>query len=266
MIENALERLRKQKPLIHHITNEVTIDDCANATLCTGALPVMTHAVDEVEEMVAASDALVINIGTPVPEQIEAMILAGKKATELNIPVILDPVGIGATQLRTEIIERLAENVNISVIKGNKGEISVLANMGGKVKGVESIGEYKEIHKACRIVSEKYNCVAIASGVIDIITDSRDIYEVNNGHTMLGHVVGTGCMSSSVLGAFAALKENITMSSVTALAFFGTAGQIAAERDDVKGPGTFKAAFFDELYNMTDEKLKKYLDVNHING
>lgn len=264
MLENSLARLKEKKPLIHHITNEVTINDCANATLCTGALPVMTHAVEEVEDMVAASDALVINIGTPVPEQMKAMVMAGKKATELGIPVVLDPVGIGATPLRTELIEKLAENINISIIAGNKGEISVLADMGGEVKGVESIGEYKEIYKACRVVSEKYNCVTVASGNTDIITDHERVFEVSNGDPMLGCVVGTGCMSTSVLGAFAALKDDIALSAVTAAACFGIAGELAGRRNSVKGPGTFKPAFFDELYGMNDLKLKKYLNVRRL--
>lgn len=261
MIEQLLERVRQRKPLIHHITNQVTINDCANITLCMGALPVMAHAIEEVEEMVSAAGALVLNIGTLTPDQIEAMITAGKKANQMNIPVILDPVGAGATALRTDSAKRILAEVRVAVIKGNAGEISILAGQGGTVKGVESVGRYDNIEDICSNLASVYDCTVVVTGSTDIIADARRMTKVHNGHPMLGRVVGTGCMAASVLGAFAAVESDRVLSSAAAMACFGIAGQMAAQREDVKGPGTFKAAFMDELYNLNSDKVKQYLNI-----
>jgi hydroxyethylthiazole kinase len=264
MIGQLLEKVRHEKPLIHHITNQVTINDCANATLCIGALPVMTHAVDEVEEMAAASSALVINIGTPTPDQIDAMVAAGKKANQLNIPVVLDPVGLGATKLRDDTIKRILDNVHVSVIKGNAGEISILAGQGGTVKGVESIGQYDNIEASCHDAAKIYDCTVVVTGAVDIIADSNRILMVKNGDAMMGRVVGTGCMAASMLGCFAAVESDHVQSSAAAMACFSIAGQLAAKRDDVKGPGTFKAALMDELYGLSAASVEQYLNIEEV--
>ncbi|MDK2903552.1 MAG: hydroxyethylthiazole kinase [Clostridiales bacterium] len=264
MIEQLLEKVRREKPLIHHITNQVTINDCANATLCIGALPVMTHAVDEVEEMAAASGALVLNIGTPTPDQIDAMVAAGKKANQLNIPVILDPVGLGATNLRNDTVKMILDNVHISVIKGNTGEISILAGRGGTVKGVESIGRYDNIETSCHDIAKAYGCTVVVTGAADMIADSNRTLMVKNGDAMMGRVVGTGCMAASMLGCFAAVESDHVQSSAAAMACFGIAGQLAAKRSDIKGPGTFKAALMDELYNLDTASIEQYLNIEEV--
>ncbi|HEX21676.1 MAG TPA: hydroxyethylthiazole kinase, partial [Actinobacteria bacterium] len=140
-----LAKIRATKPLLHHITNMVVMNETANATLCLGALPVMAHAREEVEEMVGFAGTLILNIGTLYPELVESMIAAGKKANELNVPVIFDPVGVGATKLRTDSAKKIISEVNISVVRGNAAEVSILGGFEGKIKGVESIGGYSNL-------------------------------------------------------------------------------------------------------------------------
>jgi len=255
MIESLLTKIRTQKPLVHHITNVVTINDCANVTLCIGALPVMAHAPEEVEQMVSAARALVLNIGTLTVEQIDAMVLAGKKANELGIPVILDPVGVGATDLRTENANKILRDVKVSIVKGNSAEISILAGMGGQIRGVESVGEHENIKEVCKILAVKYNTVVAMTSKQDIVTDGKTVYLIDNGHYMMSKVVGTGCMAASVIGAFAAIEEDCVKAAAAALASFGIAGEMAASKGDM-GPGTFKVLFFDELSDLSEKIIK----------
>lgn len=265
MIEGLLTKVRTQKPLIHHITNMVTISECANATLCIGALPVMAHAYDEVEQMVSAAEALILNIGTLTKEQVDVMILAGKKANELNIPVILDPVGVGATNLRTESAFKILNEVNISVIKGNGAEISILAGMGGRIKGVESVGEYNNIAETCKVLAKKYNTIVAMTSRQDIVTDGEIVYLIDNGHPMMGKVVGTGCMAASIIGTFAAVENDLLKATAEALVSFGIAGETAASAE-YTGPGTYKVLFMDALSNLTKEAVKAGQKINEVRG
>lgn len=255
MIDGLLKILREKKPLVHHITNMVTINDCANMTLAIGGLPVMAHAIEEVEEMVSAAQALVLNIGTLTGEQVEAMIKAGKTANSLMIPVILDPVGAGATELRTNAARRILNQIKIAVIKGNRAEMGILAGTGGKIRGVESEEEHGDIDVYKRFAIEN-DCIVAVSGATDIITDGVKAAYVDNGHPMMGTITGTGCMLSSVVGCFCGAVSDYFDATVAAFAAFGLAGELAAARPDVKGPASFKQAFFDEIYGITDEKIK----------
>ena len=248
---NMIDEVRRKKPLVHHITNYVTVNECANITLNMGALPVMAHAPEEVEEMVSMSGALVLNIGTLSKEQILAMILAGKKAASLDIPVVLDPVGAGATRMRTESCLKIMKELPLSAIKGNAAEISILAGLEAQISGVESIGvalDMKEV--AQRLAAEKGYVVAV-SGVQDIVTDGKETWLIDNGHSYMGEFVGTGCMAASVLGVFLALKDNPLESAVAGLASFEIAAEIASARNDVQGPGTFYPALMDEARKLT---------------
>lgn len=257
MKKELLKILREKKPLVHHITNIVTVNDCANITLAIGALPVMAHALEEVEEMVSAADALVLNIGTLTNEQVEAMIKAGKAANRLKVPVILDPVGAGATKLRTQSSKKILEEVKISVIKGNSAEISILAGKGGKIRGVESQSGADDISEAAKDLANAYNVVVAVSGVTDIITDGKRIAYVKNGHPMMGTITGTGCMLTSVVASFCGVCEDYFEATVEAFVAFGIAGERAAQSSNVKGPGSFKVTFFDEIYNLTPEIVEK---------
>ena len=259
-ISEILERIHKEKPLIHNITNMVAMNDTANSILAIGALPIMAHAQEEVGEMVKAAGALLLNIGTLTPEQIESMIVAGQVANSLKIPVILDPVGAGATNLRTESALRLQEKVKINIVRGNFAEISILAGLRGNIKGVESVGSEKNsVGIACSL-ARKYNQVAIITGKRDIVTDGKIVVEIDNGSPMLRIITATGCMATSLIASFAAVCDDYILASTGALVCFGLAGERAALK--AKGPGTFKLNLFDEIYNLNDEIISKGLKVN----
>jgi len=252
-IYGLLSRIKESKPLVHHITNWVTIYDCANVTRCIGALPVMAHASEEVEEMAGGAQALVLNIGTLTPSLVRSMISAAEKANEKKIPVVLDAVGVGATKLRTEKAKEILDKVKVDILKGNAGEIGTLAGIRAEVKGVESMnveGEKKEIAKAA---AKRYKTTVVITGKDDVISDGKEVYVVTNGHYMMGSVVGTGCMAASVIGAFAAVEKDYAKAAAYALVCFGIAGELAAK--EAKGPGTFKERFYDELYNLNEKTI-----------
>lgn len=259
-ISNILERIHKEKPLIHNITNMVAMNDTANIILAIGALPIMSHAQEEVGEMVKAAGALVLNIGTLTPEQIESMIIAGKEANNFKIPIILDPVGAGATNLRTESALRLQEKVKINIVRGNFAEISILAGLKGNIKGVESVGSEKNSVEIAFSLARKCNQVAIITGKRDIVTDGKIVVEINNGSPMLRTITATGCMATSLIASFAAVCNDYVLASTGALVCFGLAGERAALK--AEGPGTFKLNLFDEIYNLNEEIICKGLKVN----
>ncbi|MBA3044652.1 MAG: hydroxyethylthiazole kinase [Euryarchaeota archaeon] len=245
--------IREKKPLVHHITNWVTISECASITRSLGALPVMAHAEEEVEEMVSISGALVLNIGTLTPVLINAMIKAGKQANLRGIPVILDIVGVGATGLRTDSTRRILSEVKIAVIKGNAGEVATLAGAQAEVRGVESIsveGRTEE-HAVTLAVSE--NCTVVVTAAVDLVTDGERMFMIGNGHPMMGEVVGTGCMAASVIGSFAAVEEDVTLAAACAMVVYGIAGEMAAV--DAKGPGSMKQNLFDAIMAVGKEDI-----------
>jgi hydroxyethylthiazole kinase len=252
-LASALNDLRTKKPLVHHITNSVTINDCANITLCIGGAPVMAEAPEEVVEMVAMAGALVLNIGTLSRDQISTMLIAGREANVLGIPVVLDPVGAGATRLRTESAHRLLSELQIAVVKGNAGEIGVLAGAAGRVRGVDSAGLDGDPVAICKTLANAYSCTVAMSGATDIVTDGNQVVLVDNGSSQMGVVSGTGCMASSLAGAFSAGSPDFVHSTVAALAAFGLAGERAARH--ASGPSSFKMALFDEVAALTPSVL-----------
>ncbi len=241
--------VRKKRPLVHHITNYVTVNDCANITLCIGASPVMAHSPEEVSEIVSNAGALVLNIGTPDSGLLESMILAGIEANKENIPIILDPVGVGTSKLRSSIAERLIDELEISVIKGNMGEIGTLAHCKARVRGVDSVGIDGDPVEVTQNFAEKTQAIIVMSGVTDIISDGKSAFLVDNGSPMMGKITGTGCMASSVIGACAAVSKDYCITSVAALSAFGIAGERAAK--EARGPGSFKLHLFDALASLT---------------
>jgi hydroxyethylthiazole kinase len=247
--EEVLTKLGEGRPLVHHITNYVTVNLVANVTLCTGALPVMAHAYEEVEEMADLASALVLNIGTLDSAQIEAMLLAGERANERGIPVVLDPVGAGATTLRTRTAERLLSELDISVVCGNAGEISILAGLAGEVRGVESLaGDARE---AVERAAGSLGVTVAATGERDYVSDGDVTLSVGNGHPLMGEVVGLGCASTAAIGCFAAAGGGRAQTVAGALAYFGRAGEVAAEKAD--GPGTFEPRLLDALAGLAAE-------------
>lgn len=246
--------MRKNHPLVHHITNYVTVNDCANITICTGGAPIMADAIEEVADMTGIVGALVLNIGTLNKNQIESMLVAGKKANQLKIPIILDPVGAGATRFRTETARRLLTELEITILKGNAGEIGVLAGADGKVRGVDSAGLTGDPVVIAKEYASKAGITVVVSGATDIVTDGKRVLLVENGHKMMGGISGTGCMAASVMGAFAAESDDPVLAAASALAAFGIAGERAAAL--ARGPYSFKVALFDELAGLKPADLK----------
>lgn len=248
-----LIRLREKRPLVHHITNYVTVNDCANITIAAGAAPVMADAPEEVCEMVTFAGALVLNIGTLNKGQIESMMLAGGMANDRKIPVILDPVGAGATRFRTRSALRLLDELDITILKGNAGEIGVLAGAEAQVKGVDSFGMTGDPVHVARDFANQAGITVVVSGATDIVTDGSQVLLVENGHPMMGSISGTGCMAASLIGAFSAVSEDPVSASAAALAAFGIAGEKAAA--GARGPYSFRTALFDEMALLTHDDL-----------
>lgn len=251
----ALERIRTRKPLIHHITNFVVMNDTANVTLHVGALPVMAHAKEEVADMVNLASALVLNPGTLAPDWVEAMVLAGRRANEHGIPVVLDPVGAGATPYRTETNLRLLQELQVSIVRGNSGEIGALSGAGSVVRGVESVKGVSDPLATAQAAANRWGTVVAITGKRDIISDGHRVVAVDNGHQYLTTLTGTGCMSTTVVAAFAAVEDDYLVAATAALACFGLVAEMAARQ--ARGPASFKAAMFDELYNLRPEQLEQ---------
>jgi hydroxyethylthiazole kinase len=245
----VLRRLGGERPLVHHITNYVTVNLVANVTLCTGALPVMAHAPEEVEEMSSLASALVLNIGTLDGTQVESMLLAGKRANERGVPIILDPVGAGATSLRTKTAERLLSELDVSVVCGNAAEIATLAGLSAEVRGVESLaGDARE---AAEKAAGSLGVTVAATGETDYVSDGERTLAVENGHPSMGRVVGLGCASTATVGCFSAAGGAVPETVAGALACFGRAGEVAAEKAD--GPGTFEPRLLDAIAWLADD-------------
>ncbi|NJL03936.1 MAG: hydroxyethylthiazole kinase [Chloroflexaceae bacterium] len=252
---DLLSIARVMRPLIHHLTNDVVMNDTANMTLFFGGLPVMTAAREEVVEMVQAASALVLNIGTLTPAQVETMLIAGHAANARNIPIILDPVGAGATQLRTDAALRLLRELRIEVLRGNLGEIGAVSGMGGEMRGVESIGSDADPRTLAREAARSFKTVVAITGPRDLISDGQRLYGVDNGHNWLTTLTGTGCMATTAIATCAAVATDALLATTTALAAYGLAAERAAKTAGVHGPGSFKAAFFDQAYTLTSEQL-----------
>jgi hydroxyethylthiazole kinase len=247
-----LRLVRERKPLVHQITNYVVMNETANATLALGALPVMAHAREEVAEMARLAGALVLNIGTLSPHWVDAMLIAGKAANEAGVPVVLDPVGVGATTYRTETAKRILDEVGVAVLRGNAGEVATLVGVEAEVRGVESIATADDAAAIARAAASTLGLVTSVTGPVDHISDGERAAAVANGDPLLASVTGTGCMSSAITGCFLAVVEPFE-AAVAALAAFGVAGEDAAR--DAKGPGSFHAGLYDALAALEPESL-----------
>jgi len=255
----SLGRLRGTKPLVHQITNYVVMNETANATLALGALPVMAHAPEEVEEMVALAGALVLNIGTLSRHWVDAMVAAGRAANVRAIPVVLDPVGAGATAYRTETAKRILDEVRVTVLRGNAGEIATLVGVDAEVRGVESIDVGGDPAELARQAGEALGLVVAVTGVVDHVSDGTRVVAIENGHALMASITGTGCMSSALTGCFLAVNQERPLEAAAeALVAFGVAGEDAALV--AKGPGSFHVALYDALAGLDpatlDERAK----------
>ncbi|MEA2015280.1 MAG: hydroxyethylthiazole kinase [Actinomycetota bacterium] len=249
-----LEKIREEKPLIHHITNWVTIYDCANVVRTIGGLPVMAHAPEEVGQMTSISSALVLNIGTLTSERVKSMIIAGRKANEKNIPIILDVVGAGATDFRTDKSKEILDNVKVSILKGNSSEIGTIAGAKAETRGVEAISLSGDPLEIAKKLAAREKLTVVITGEEDIISNGKDSYTCRNGHLMMGCFVGSGCMASSAIGTFASVEKDFAIASLSALSLMGIAGEVAAK--NAKGPSSYKEMLIDEIYNLDENTIK----------
>jgi hydroxyethylthiazole kinase len=255
MLGEALGRVRAEGPIVHNITNFVVMNTTANALLALGASPVMAHAPQEMEEMVGIVRALVLNIGTLSESWIEAMVVAGRAAKKRGIPIVLDPVGAGATTYRTATARRLLAEVGPAIVRGNASEIRALAAEVSGTRGVDSAHGTEESLEAARALSDANGCVVSMSGAIDIIVSGASVARVRNGVPMMARVTGMGCTASALTGAMAAVESSPFLAAIQTMAILGVAGELAAER--AAGPGTFQVEILDALARLSPDELER---------
>lgn len=246
--------VREQSPLVHNITNYVAMNFSANALLAIGASPVMAHAAPEVADMAQLAGALVINIGTLDEKWIESMIIAGKAKQQAGGPIVLDPVGVGATAYRTQTAWQIIEACHPTIIRGNASEIMALLHSDVKSKGVDSSCSSTDAVDSAKKLAERTGAVVVVSGEVDYITDGKQVETIRNGSAMMPRVTAMGCTASSMIGAFVAVHaHNPFEASLHAMAVMGIAGEMAAQQ--TKGPGSLLTHFIDTLYTLTETQL-----------
>lgn len=268
-IIELLKQVKEKNPLVHHITNYVTVNDCANITLAIGGSPVMADDIAEVSDMVALASSLVLNIGTLNSRSVESMIVAGKRANELKIPVILDPVGAGATPYRTETAKKIISEVRLAVIRGNLSEIKTLYGIESKTKGVDACescfvdgNELKDEKEMAKALANKLETVVAITGAVDLITDGKTIYAVENGDKIMCKVTGTGCMCTSLIGSYLGAGDNKLLATLAGVVSMGIAGEIAYLGLDKEGTGTLKVKIIDAIYNLSEYEIMKRSKIN----
>lgn len=257
-VQALLKKVRQKNPLIHNITNIVVANFSANGLLALGASPVMADAIEEVSEMASAAQAVVLNMGTLNHETAESMLIAGKSANEHETPVILDPVGVGATTFRTRISQELLQHVKFAVIRGNAAEVANLIGEKWEIKGVDAGNTNGDVKTLARAAAKKLGTVIVVTGKEDIITNGTDTYVVYNGHPILTKVTGTGCLLSAVVGAFAAIERNYLEAATAALTFYGVAAEIAANKTEELGPGSFQIELVNQLSIVASAEIDLY--------
>lgn len=258
-VYGSVKAIRRKSPIVHNITNYVAMNNTANALLAIGASPVMAHAEEEVADMVNIAQALVINIGTLSDRWVSAMFRAITRAGELGIPVILDPVGAGATVYRTKTARELIKKGSPSIIRGNASEIMALLDDESKTKGVDSAASSDSAVVAARRLSEIHQCIICISGATDYIVERERMIRVENGHPLMTRVTGLGCTASALCGAFAAVDNSAVEATAKAMAVMGIAGELAARK--AEGPGSMQMHFLDCLYGLTEDDIRRQLKV-----
>jgi hydroxyethylthiazole kinase len=241
---HSLALIRERTPLVHNITNYVVMNDTANVLLAIGASPVMAHALEEVREMVAYAGALVLNIGTLEESWVQAMLSAGEEANARHVPVVLDPVGAGATALRTGTTERIREAVKVAVVRGNAAELATIAGLEAKIRGVDSVSAGDPV-SAARLAAARFGGAAVVSGAVDYVADAVSLAVIENGHPLMARITGSGCMATAIVGAFLAVEPDPFLAASEAMIAFGIAGEMAAANNP--GPGTFRTQLIDAV-------------------
>ena len=263
-----LNQVRKLGPLVHHITNYVTVNDCANITLAIGARPVMADSPDEAAEFASIASSLVVNIGTLNERTVSSMIAAGKAANMKKTPVILDPVGVGASKFRNDTVKRLIAEIDLCVLRGNISEIKFIAGLSSETRGVDAsdsdILGTDNAGKIAKDLAHTLGCVVVISGAVDVISDGNKTAYIENGHPTLGSITGTGCMCSSLIGSFCGISGTDPFyAAASAMLCMGVAGELSYEKAELLGNGSFRVAIHDFISRMdaqTLERLGKYYE------
>jgi hydroxyethylthiazole kinase len=253
----TLQKVREVNPLVHNITNVVVTNFTANGLLALGASPVMAYAPEEVADMAKIASALVLNIGTLNAQNVASMIIAGKSANEHDVPVIFDPVGAGATQYRTDSARKILAEVKVSVIRGNAAEIANVVGEKWEIKGVDAGDTKGNTIELAQKAAQKLNTIVVITGKEDAVSDGKVTYTVANGHPILTKVTGTGCLLTSVIGAFAGVEKDLVKASVSALTYYGIAAEKAAAKTAVQGPGSFQIEFLNQLSLVSIKDLNQ---------
>lgn len=263
-IAQVIETVRERNPLVHNITNVVVTNFTANGLLALGASPVMAYAKEEVAEMASIAGALVLNMGTLRQEEVEAMLIAGKSANMHNVPIVFDPVGAGATSYRTEVARHIPSEVKLAIIRGNAAEIANVIDEKWEIKGVDAGGGNGDVVSVAKQAAEQLNTIIVITGKEDVITDGERTFILRNGHPILTKVTGTGCLLTSVIGAFTAVEKDYVKAAVAAVTFYGVAAEIVASKTVEQGPGSFQIELLNQLANVTAEDVEQYGNVEEV--
>jgi hydroxyethylthiazole kinase len=255
-ISRTLRKMRSENPLVHNITNVVVTNFTANGLLALGASPVMAYAKEEVAEMAKIAGALVLNIGTLTKEEIEAMMIAGKAANENGVPIIFDPVGAGATSYRTETSRNIVNELDIAILRGNTAEIANVIGQEWAIKGVDAGVGAGNVVELAKTAAKKLNTVVVITGKDDVVTDGNTTCIIHNGHPILTKVTGTGCLLSSVIGAFSAVEKDFVLASVSALVTYGVTAELAAMKSGE--PGNFQIELLNQLAYISSEHIEQH--------
>lgn len=257
MIDEIRNKVRKKQPLIHCITNPISINQCANAVLAVGARPIMAEHPEEVKEITKAADALMLNIGNITDVRMESMTISAKTAVENNIPFVFDAVGVACSDLRRKFASDIINTHSPTIIKGNYSEIKALCSLNYKAAGVDSDSELstENISKEAINLAQKYNCIVLASGKTDIVTDGQKSVYVENGTPQLTRVTGTGCMLGALCAVYLSVNKDI-LSAITACTVLGICGELS---ETEKGNGTFLVNLMNKLTTLTDTELNNHI-------
>ncbi|MRX70748.1 hydroxyethylthiazole kinase [Bacillus lacus] len=259
-----LEKVKQASPLVHNITNTVVTNFTANGLLSLGASPVMAYAKEEVADMAKIAGALVLNIGTLDEAVVQSMMIAGKSANQHDVPVILDPVGAGATPYRTDSVKRILDEVKVSAVRGNAAEIANISGQNWSIKGVDAGEAQGNLEELALSASAILHTTVIITGKVDFVSDGKQVIKVFNGNQLLTKVTGAGCLLTSIIGAFLAVENHPVTAAAAALSVNGIAAELAAEKAD--GPGSFQAHFLDSLHNLTEEEIMNFSKVKRGSG
>lgn len=262
---NLLNIVRQSNPLVHCMTNIVVANYTANGLLAAGASPLMSNNIHEVQDIQAFSQALLLNIGTVADWEVDAMIAAGKRANQCGIPVVLDPVGVGATPYRQAVIRRLLAEVQCSLIRGNVGEIAYLAEVDWQAKGVDAGNGQADVDFLARTVAQHHQCVVAVSGAIDVISDGNKLWRIHNGSALFPRITGSGCLLGAICAAFLGVSqpEHYLTACVEACTYYAVAGELAAQSLSATQAGTFTVALLDQLASLNVSSITQYAKLSN---